>query len=52
MGVVEADGLEVIATALGIEAVEREPERAARRDVVELAEHRDDAGNEVDGATR
>ena len=51
MGVLESDGLEVRSATLGMEAVEREPQREqGERDVVELAEHGDEARDEVDGA--
>ena len=50
MAVLQADGLEVDAASLRVEAAEREPEGGERdRDVVQLAEDRDHARDEIDG---
>ena len=49
VGVLEADRLEVHPPPVRVQAVEREPERGEReRQVVELAQHGDEAGHEVD----
>ena len=50
MGIFEPDSLEVGATAVGMEAVEREPEgEQGDRDVIELAQHRNDPGTRSTG---
>ena len=51
VGVLEADGLQVHPPSVRVEAVEGEPQGGeGEREVVELAEDRDEARHEVDGA--